>query len=127
MPVIKDVYEKQGDRYENIMIPITDGKRLYNIPVSLKLAYESEGKEIVKGFEKAILLHTIDEAWKENLRELDELKHSVQNASYEQKDPLLIFKLESVTLFDNMVNRINNETVSVLLRGQIPVQEAPQQ
>ena len=125
-PVIKQVYEMQGHMYENIMIPITDGKRLYNISVNLKAAYETEGKEIVKSFEKAILLHTIDDAWKENLRELDELKHSVQNASYEQKDPLLIFKLESVNLFDNMVNKINNNTISVLMRGQIPVQEPEQ-
>ena len=80
----------------------------------------------MKSFEKAILLHTIDDAWKENLRELDELKHSVQNASYEQKDPLLIFKLESVNLFDNMVHKINNNTISVLMRGQIPVQEPEQ-
>jgi len=126
MPVIKQVYENQGHMYENIMIPITDGKRLYNIPVNLKAAYESEGKEIVKAFEKSILLHTIDDAWKENLRELDELKHSVQNASYEQKDPLLIFKLESVKLFDDMVNKINNNTISVLMRGQIPVQDPEQ-
>ena len=125
-PVIKQVYEHQGAMYENIMIPITDGKRMYNISVNLKEAYETESKAIVKAFEKAILLHTIDDAWKENLRELDELKHSVQNASYEQKDPLLIFKLESVTLFDNMVSKINNNTISVLMRGQIPVQE-PQQ
>lgn len=125
-PVIKQVYEKQGHMYENIMIPITDGKRMYNIPVNLKTAYESESKEIVKAFEKAILLYTIDEAWKENLRELDELKHSVQNASYEQKDPLLIFKLESVKLFDNMVSKINNNTISVLMRAQIPVQEPEQ-
>ena len=125
-PVIKQVYENQGQMYENIMIPITDGKRMYNIPVNLKAAYESESKEIVKAFEKAILLHTIDEAWKENLRELDELKHSVQNASYEQKDPLLIFKLESVKLFDNMVSKINNNTISVLMRAQIPVQEPEQ-
>ena len=125
-PVIKQVFENQGAMYENIMIPITDGKRLYNISVNLKAAYETEGKEIVKSFEKAILLHTIDDAWKENLRELDELKHSVQNASYEQKDPLLIFKLESVNLFDNMVNKINNNTISVLMRGQIPVQEPEQ-
>ena len=125
-PVIKQVYENQGHMYENIMIPITDGKRLYNIPVNLKAAYETEGKEIVKAFEKSILLHTIDDAWKENLRELDELKHSVQNASYEQKDPLLIFKLESVKLFDDMVNKINNNTISVLMRGQIPVQEPEQ-
>ena len=125
-PVIKQVYENQGHMYENIMIPITDGKRMYNIPVNLKAAYENEGKEIVKCFEKAILLHTIDEGWKENLRELDELKHSVQNASYEQKDPLLIFKLESVKLFDNMVNKINNQTISVLMRGQIPVPDPEQ-
>ena len=125
-PVIKQVYETQGHMYENIMIPITDGKRMYNIPVNLKAAYETEGKEIVKAFEKAILLHTIDEGWKENLRELDELKHSVQNASYEQKDPLLIFKLESVKLFDNMVNKINNQTISVLMRGQIPVPDPEQ-
>ena len=125
-PVIKQVYENQGHMYENIMIPITDGKRMYNIPVNLKAAYETEGKEIVKSFEKAILLHTIDEGWKENLRELDELKHSVQNASYEQKDPLLIFKLESVKLFDNMVNKINNQTISVLMRGQIPVPDPEQ-
>jgi preprotein translocase subunit SecA len=109
--------------YENILIPITDGKRMYNISCSLKAAYESECKEVVKAFEKSILLHVIDEAWKENLRELDELKHSVQNASYEQKDPLLIYKLESVNLFDTMVNKINNQTVSILMRGQIPVQE----
>lgn len=125
-PVIKQVEETQGDRYENILIPITDGKRMYNVAVNLKEAYETEGREIVKSFEKSILLHTIDDAWKENLRELDELRHSVQNASYEQKDPLLIFKLESVTLFDSMVNTINNNTISVLMRGQIPVQQPEQ-
>ena len=122
-PVIKQVYENQGHMYENILIPITDGKRMYNISCNLKAAYESECKEVVKAFEKSILLHVIDEAWKENLRELDDLKHSVQNASYEQKDPLLIYKLESVTLFDTMVDKINNQTVSILMRGQIPVQE----
>ena len=125
-PVIKQVYETQGQMYQNIMIPITDGRRVYNISCNLQKAYESECKEVVKSFEKIILLHTIDEAWKENLRELDELKHSVQNASYEQKDPLLIYKLESVNLFDAMVNKINNQTVSILMRGQIPVQEPEQ-
>ncbi|ADV43534.1 preprotein translocase subunit SecA [Bacteroides helcogenes] len=124
-PVIKQVYETQGHMYENILIPITDGKRMYNISCSLKAAYESQCKEVVKSFEKSILLHVIDEAWKENLRELDDLKHSVQNASYEQKDPLLIYKLESVNLFDAMVDKINNQTISILMRGQIPVQEAP--
>ena len=88
-PVIKQVYENQGHMYENILIPITDGKRMYNISCNLKAAYESESKEVVKSFEKSILLHVIDEAWKENLRELDELKHSVQNASYEQKRPVI--------------------------------------
>ncbi len=122
-PVIKQVYENQGHMYENIMIPITDGKRMYNISCNLKAAYETECKEVVKAFEKSILLHVIDEAWKENLRELDELKHSVQNASYEQKDPLLIYKLESVQPVDTMVDKINNKTVSILMRGQIPVQE----
>ncbi|MBQ4525527.1 MAG: preprotein translocase subunit SecA [Bacteroidaceae bacterium] len=125
-PVIKKIYEENGHMYENILIPITDGRRLYQIPVSLKTAYETECKEVVKEFQKAIMLHTIDEAWKENLRELDELKHSVQNASYEQKDPLLIFKFESVTLFDSMVGKINDQTVSVLMRAQIPVREPEQ-
>ena len=125
MPVIKQVYENQGQMYENILVPITDGKLVYNIRTNLEKAYTSESKEVVNDFEKAILLHNFDDAWKENLRELDELKKSVQNASYEQKDPLLVFKLESVQLFDKMVNRINNETVSTLMRGQIPVQ-APQ-
>ena len=124
-PVIKNVYETQGHMYENILIPITDGKRMYNISCSLKSAYESECKEVVKAFEKSIILHVIDEAWKENLRELDDLKHSVQNASYEQKDPLLIYKLESVNLFDAMVEKINNQTISILMRGQIPMQEEP--
>ncbi|HAC73339.1 MAG TPA: preprotein translocase subunit SecA, partial [Porphyromonadaceae bacterium] len=122
-PVIKDVYEKQGAMYENILIPISDGKRIYNIATNLKEAYESGSKALVKSFEKSILLHTIDEDWKEHLREMDELRHSVQNASYEQKDPLLIYKLESFSLFKIMVNDINSKAVSILMRGQIPVQD----
>ncbi|MDO5522411.1 MAG: preprotein translocase subunit SecA [Bacteroidia bacterium] len=122
-PVIKDVYEKQGAMYENILIPISDGKRVYNIATNLKEAYESGSKALVKSFEKSILLHTIDEDWKEHLREMDELRHSVQNASYEQKDPLLIYKLESFNLFKIMVNDINSKAVSILMRGQIPVQD----
>jgi preprotein translocase subunit SecA len=128
MPVIKQVYETQGQIYERIVVPLTDGRKMYNIACNLKEAYDTECKSVVKEFEKQILLHIIDEAWKENLRELDELKHSVQNASYEQKDPLLIFKLESVKLFDNMVNVMNNRSISILMRAQIPemqqVQEA---
>ena len=129
MPVIKQVYENQGQIYERIVVPLTDGRKMYNIACNLKEAYDTECKSVVKEFQKQMLLHIIDEAWKENLRELDELKHSVQNASYEQKDPLLIFKLESVKLFDNMVNTMNNRSVSILMRAQIPemqgqVQEA---
>ena len=130
-PVIKQVYETNGQKYENILVPITDGRRVYQISIPLKEAYETEGNSILVAFEKAILLHTIDDAWKENLRALDELKQSVQNASYEQKDPLLIFKLESVNLFDTMVNEINDGTISVLMRCSIPiaqerdVQQAP--
>ena len=128
-PVIKNVYENQGQMYERIMVPITDGRKMYNIPCNLKEAYESECKTVVKEFEKAILLHIIDDSWKENLRQLDELKHSVQNASYEQKDPLLIFKLESAKVWDDMINEMYNRICSILTRGQIPelqqqVQEA---
>lgn len=126
-PIIKDVYENQGAMYERIMVPITDGKRVYNIPCDLKEAYDTEAKSVVKQFEKVILLHLIDDDWKENLRQLDELRHSVQNASYEQKDPLLIFKLESVKLWDNMINDLNNRTSSVLMRGQIPEMQQEQQ
>lgn len=121
-PVIQQVYENQGAMYENILIPITDGKKVYNIACNLKEAYESGSKALVKAFEKSILLHTIDESWKEHLREMDELRHSVQNASYEQKDPLLIYKLESFNLFKIMVNEVNSKVVSILMRGQIPVQ-----
>ena len=120
-PVIKQVYENQGATYENIMIPITDGKRMYNISCNLKEAYDTESKSIVKAFQKRTVLLTIDEAWKEHLREMDELRHSVQNASYEHKDPLLIYKLESYNLFKDMVDVMNRKTVSILMRGQIPV------
>ena len=122
-PVIKQVFEQQGARFENIMIPITDGKRMFNVSCNLKEAYETECKSVTKSFQKLILLHTIDDAWKEHLREMDELRHSVQNASYENKDPLLIYKLESYNLFKSMVDTMNRKTVSILMRGQIPVHE----
>ena len=122
-PVVKNIFENPSNMYERIMIPFTDGKRLYNMPCDLKEAYETECKSIVKVFEKAIILHIIDDCWKENLRQLDDLKHSVQNASYEQKDPLVIFKLESVKLFDNMVNDMYNRTVAILMRMQLHVPE----
>ena len=127
-PIITQVYENQGQMYERIMVPITDGRRMYNIACNLKEAYDTESKSIVKEFEKQILLHIIDDAWKENLRKLDELKHSVQNASYEQKDPLLIFKLESAKVWDDMINDMYNRITSILTRAAIPemqqVQEA---
>lgn len=123
-PVIKKVYETQGHMYENILIPFTDGKLMYNIPVNLKEAYETEGKAVVKAFQKAVLLHTIDEAWKEHLRALDDLRQSVQNASYEQKDPLLIYKIEAHGLFMKMVDGINQKATTILMRAQIPVRES---
>ena len=124
LPFFEYLYTTRPETHDkSVYVPISDGRHKYNIPVNVKLAYESKGKEIIKCFEKAILLHTIDNAWKENLRDLDELKHSVQNASYEQKDPLLIFKLESVTLFDKMIGKINDQSVMILTRCQLDVQE----
>jgi preprotein translocase subunit SecA len=119
-PVIKQVYENQGTMFDRIQVPITDGRHVFNIPCNLKEAYDTECKSVVKEFEKAILLHIIDDCWKENLRKLDELKHSVQNASYEQKDPLLIFKLESAKVWDDMINEMYNRIASILTRAAIP-------
>ena len=126
-PTIKEVYETQGDRYERIVVPITDGKRIVNIVCDLKEAYETEAKSVIKQFEKNVMLHIIDDCWKENLRQLDELRHSVQNASYEQKDPLLVFKLESVKLFDSMVNEMNDRITSMLMRAQLHVEQEVQE
>ena len=125
-PVIKRVYEAHGSQYENILIPVTDGKRVYNVVVHLETAYNTEGKEVIKSFEKQTLLYVIDDEWKEHLRQLDELRQSVQNASYEQKDPLLIYKLESFNLFKEMVDTINRRVMAILMRGQIPVREPEQ-
>ncbi|MBQ2293208.1 MAG: preprotein translocase subunit SecA [Bacteroidaceae bacterium] len=130
--VVAHIYEgPQGAMYESLMVPVLAGNRQYNIPSNLKEAYESQSRSVVTAFHKAIILHIIDDAWKENLRLLDELKHSVHNASYEQKDPLLIFKLESAKIFDDMINQINDRTVSVIMRAMIPelqIQDnAPQQ
>ena len=126
-PVIKKVQEEQGAMYERILVPITDGRNLYQIPANLKEAYDSEAASVVTDFEKTVMLRIIDDNWKENLRQLDELRHSVQNASYEQKDPLLIFKLESVKLWDNMIDDMNNRISSVLMRCQIPVVQEVQE
>ncbi|MBN2610070.1 MAG: preprotein translocase subunit SecA [Bacteroidales bacterium] len=125
-PVIKDVFEKQGKVYENIVVPITDGVKTYNILTNLEKAYNTQGQELVTTYEKSISLYTIDEAWKENLRELDDLKQAVQSATYEQKDPLLIYKLESYNIFETMVDRINKEVVGILMKGQIPIRDSSQ-
>ena len=122
-PVLQRVYEDKGQMYENILIPISDGKRVYNISVNLKAAAESHCKEVVKEFEKRMLLYVIDDEWKEHLRQLDDLKQSVQNASYEQKDPLLIYKIESFHIFESMLNALNRRAIAILLRGQIHQQE----
>jgi len=126
MPVIKQVYENQGHKFTNIIVPITDGKRVYNAMVNLEDAYKSEGKLMLKAYEKTIVLRTIDEAWKEHLREMDELKRSVQNASYEQKDPLLIYKLESYNLFKTMIDTINKKVLSTLMKGRLYTQDPNQ-
>jgi preprotein translocase subunit SecA len=122
LPVIKDVFESRGQTIENIVVPFTDGMRQIQITTNLKKAYESSGKELVKAFERSVSLALIDDAWKEHLREMDELKQSVQNAVYEQKDPLLIYKFESFELFKQMVSTVNKEVTSFLFKGNIPQQ-----
>lgn len=122
-PVIQQVYRDKGAMYENILVPITDGKKVYNVAVNLKRASETECKEVVKEFEKRTVLYVIDDEWKEHLRQLDDLKQSVQNASYEQKDPLLIYKLESFNIFQQMLDSFNRRAIAILLRGQIHQQQ----
>ena len=125
-PVIKEVYEKQGAIYQNIAIPITDGRKMLTLSVNLKKAYESEGKEIARALSKTITLYQIDEHWKEHLRDMDDLKQSVQNATYEQKDPLLVYKFESFNLFSQMLEELNKDVLSFLLRAFIPLRDASQ-
>ena len=123
MPVLRQIYEKQGDQVENIYIPITNGKIVYNVPVNMKKAIESNGAEIYKIFTKLVMLTTIDDNWRDHLRQMDDLRQSVQNASYEQKDPLLIYKLESYNLFSAMLEKSNRDELSILNKGYIPVRE----
>jgi preprotein translocase subunit SecA len=127
LPVLKQVYDERGTHIEQIVIPFTDGLRAIQVPVNLKTAIDNEGREISKSFEKTIVLGLIDESWKEHLREMDELKQSVQNAVYEQKDPLIIYKMEAFNLFKNMLNAVNKEVVSFLYKGGIPVQQEAEQ
>jgi len=122
-PVISQVYETQKDQYENIVIPISDGAKMFQVVVNLEKAYSSKGEEVMRALEKFITLAVIDDAWKEHLREMDDLKTSVQNATYEQKDPLLIYKFESFELFKTMLDKVNKEVTSVLLKAFIPLKE----
>jgi preprotein translocase subunit SecA len=125
-PVVKNVYEKSAHMYENIVIPFTDGMKTMQVLANLKKAYETQGRELITSFEKGVILAIIDEAWKEHLRELDELKQSVQNAVYEQKDPLLVYKFESFELFRQMINKLNRDITSFLVKAYLP-QENQQQ
>jgi preprotein translocase subunit SecA len=125
-PVIKEVYEKHSHQYENIVVPITDGTRTIQVITNLKNSYESEGRELVKSYQKNVILSTIDEAWKEHLREMDDLRQSVQNATYEQKDPLLIYKFEAFQLFKNMLAKISKDVAATLIKGHIPIEDSEQ-
>ena len=128
LPAIKQVYENPESKFKNILFPITDGQRLFKIPVNLKAAYDSNGKEVIKSIEKVIMLIAIDDAWREHLRQIDELRKSVQNASYEQKDPLLIYKFESFNLFKGMIESINSSIVCALTRLSIAIpQRSPEE
>ena len=123
-PVLEAIYKEQGDRFENVSIPLTDGKRGMNVPVNFKRVIETKGLEIHKAFSRIMMLITIDDDWKEHLREMDDLKQSVQNAAYEQKDPLLIYKFESFELFRKMIEKINREVLSMLLKVYLPMAPA---
>ncbi len=125
-PIIKDVFERQGSQFQNIVIPLTDGSRNINIIANLEKAYNSKGKELVKVFEQNIILSFIDHHWKDHLRQMDELKHSVQMAVHEQKDPLLIFKFEAFELFKQMLSAINKDVTTFLMKGSLPVQDPTQ-
>jgi preprotein translocase subunit SecA len=126
-PVLQDVYQTRGDMVENIIVPFTDGIHGIQVAVPLAKAVENHGLEVFKSFEKSVTLSLIDEAWKEHLREMDELKQSVQNAVYEQKDPLLVYKFEAFELFRQMLANVNKEMVTFLFRGGIPVQQQPEE
>lgn len=122
LAVFNNIYRERGDDVENILVPFSDGKKQINVSVNLKKALETEGDEIINAFERFVALAHIDDNWKEHLRALDDLKQTANNASYEQKDPLLIYKLESFNLFQSMISELNSETISLLFKGNIPVQ-----
>lgn len=123
---MKDVYETPGNKYERISVPFTDGVKTLQVVTNLEQAYQTEGKQLITDFEKNITLAIIDDTWKNHLRQMDELKQSVQNASYEQKDPLLIYKFEAFELFNKMIDKVNKEVLSFLFKGELPNQDANQ-
>ncbi len=123
LPVLRDVLQTRGDQIENIVVPFTDGLRGLQVATGLRKAVETNGKEVFRSFEKGVVLALIDDAWKEHLRDMDELKQSVQNAVYEQKDPIIIYKMEAFSLFKQMLASMNKEVVSFLFKGEIPVQQ----
>ena len=126
-PIIRQVFEKQGSMYQNIAIPVADGRKQINLSVNLEKAYNSDGREIAKTLSKNIILYQIDEHWKEHLREMDDLKQSVQNASYEQKDPVVVYKLESYNLFAQMLESLNRDVLSFLFKAFVPLRDANDQ
>ena len=121
-PVIKNVYSNKNNNFQNIVVPFTDGVKSMQVATNLKDAYDSEGKTLTKDFEKGIVLAIIDDSWKEHLREMDELRQNVQGAQYEQKDPLLVYKLESFELFKAMLARLNNEAIELLMKLDLPIE-----
>ena len=122
-PFVKEVYEKQGNMYQNIAIPFSDGRKVLQLSVDLKKAYETDGREIAKALSKSLILYQIDEHWKQHLRDMDDLRQSVQNAAYEQKDPIVVYKLESYNLFASMLEELNKDVLSFLLRSFIPLRD----
>jgi preprotein translocase subunit SecA len=126
LPVLRDVFKERGDQIENIVVPFSDGIRSVQVATNLKKAVESNGYEVFKAFEKSVVLALIDDAWKEHLREMDELKQSVQNAVYEQKDPLIVYKMEAFNMFKQMLATVNKDIVSFLFKGNIPSQDPDQ-
>jgi preprotein translocase subunit SecA len=123
MPIINQVYEHQRQVYENIVVPVSDGTRIFQVLANLEKCHDSNGKELVRSYEKSIILATIDQSWQEHLRELDDLRQSVRNAQYEQKDPLLIYKFEAFELFTAMIEKVNRDVVSTLMKAHIPLKD----
>ena len=123
MPIINQVYEHQRQVYENIVVPVSDGTRVFQVLANLEKCHDTNGKELVRSYEKSIILASIDQSWQEHLRELDDLRQSVRNAQYEQKDPLLIYKFEAFELFTAMIEKINRDVVSTLMKAHIPLKD----